>query len=311
MFHGQKDLIGIKQLSRQQIEEILDVAKTMKFIINQPTKRTVYLQGKSIVTLFCENSTRTKLSFESAVKYMGGMAGSLATSTSSTQKGESLLDTVKTINQMGTNCVIIRHSMSGTPEFIGKNVDACIINAGDGMNEHPTQALLDMFTIMEKKGKIEGLDVAIVGDIYHSRVARSDIYALTKLGAKVKVAAPPTLLPPYIEKLGVEICDSVDEAIKDVDVVMALRIQNERQKSGLFPSTDEYSKFFGLNHERIKLAKPDAILMHPGPVNRGVELTPELADGEQSVILEQVTNGVAVRMAVLNCFLGGTYEHTN
>ncbi len=311
MFHGQKDLIGIKQLSRQQIEEILDVAKTMKFIINQPTKRTVYLQGKSIVTLFCENSTRTKLSFESAVKYMGGMAGSLATSTSSTQKGESLLDTVKTINQMGTNCVIIRHSMSGTPEFIGKNVDACIINAGDGMNEHPTQALLDMFTIMEKKGKIEGLDVAIVGDIYHSRVARSDIYALTKLGAKVKVAAPATLLPPYIEKLGVEICDSVDEAIKDVDVVMALRIQNERQKSGLFPSTDEYSKFFGLNHERIKLAKPDAILMHPGPVNRGVELTPELADGEQSVILEQVTNGVAVRMAVLNCFLGGTYEHTN
>ena len=201
--------------------------------------------------------------------------------------------------------------MSGTPEFIGKNVDACIINAGDGMNEHPTQALLDMFTIMEEKGKIEGLKVAIVGDIYHSRVARSDIYALTKLGAKVKISAPATLLPPYIEKLGVDVCETVDDAIKDADVVMALRIQNERQKNGLFPSTDEYSKFFGLNDERIKLAKPDAILMHPGPVNRGVELTPELADSERAVVLEQVTNGVAVRMAVLNCFLGGTYEHTN
>lgn len=311
MFHGQKDLIGIKQLSRQQIEEILDVAKTMKFIINQQTKRTVYLQGKSIVTLFCENSTRTKLSFESAVKYMGGMAGSISPSTSSTKKGESLLDTVRTINQMGTNCVIIRHQMSGTPEFIGKNVDACIINAGDGMNEHPTQALLDMFTIMEKKGKIEGLKVAIVGDIYHSRVARSNIYGLKKMGAQVAIGAPATLLPPDLQKLGVEVFPSVHEAIVGADVVMALRIQNERQKSGLFPSVDEYTKFFGLNENVMSLASPDAILMHPGPVNRGVEITPSLADGDKSVILEQVTNGVAVRMAVLNCFLGGTYENSN
>lgn len=303
MFRGHKDLLGIKQLSREEIEIILDTAKIMKYVINQDVKKTKHLEGKSVVTLFCENSTRTRLSFESAVKYMGGMASDVSPSTSSTQKGESLLDTLRTINQMKTDAVVIRHSMSGAPHFLAKNVDACIINAGDGMDEHPTQALLDMYTILEKKGRIEGLKVAIVGDIAHSRVARSDIYALNKLGADVSLGAPATLLPYGAEKLGVKVFQSVQEAIIDADVVMGLRIQNERQKSGLYPSTGEYARFFGIDEKRMQLASPDAILMHPGPVNRGVELTGAIADSECSVIQEQVTNGVAVRMAVLKCFL--------
>lgn len=308
MFRGYKDLLGISQLDKEGIETILNSAKDMKYVINQDIKRTNHLQGKSVVTLFCENSTRTRLSFESAVKYMGGMCSGISPSVSSTQKGESLLDTVKTINMMRADAVIIRHSMSGTPEFLAKNTDACIINAGDGMHAHPTQALLDMFTIMEKKGRIEGLKVAIIGDIAHSRVARSDINGLLKMGAEVTVGAPATLLPPDIERLGVKAFLSVHEAIIDADVVIGLRIQNERQKSGLYPSAQEFARFFGMDERRMTLAAPDAILMHPGPVNRGVELTAAAADSEKSVILEQITNGVAVRMAVLNCFLNNQGE---
>lgn len=305
MFNKHKDLLGIQQLSKEEILTILETAKEMKEIISKERKISDYLKGKLVVTLFCENSTRTKLSFDSAVKYMSGMTGDISPSTSSTQKGESLVDTIKTINQMKTDAIVIRHSMSGTPHFVSKYVNATIINAGDGMNEHPTQALLDMFTILEKKGKFEGLKVAIVGDIKHSRVARSDIYALNKLGAEVSVGAPATLLPPDIDKLGCKVFSSAHEAIIDADVVMGLRIQNERQKSGLYPSTSEYARFFGIDETRMQLAAPDAILMHPGPVNWGVEIPANMQDHENTVISEQVTNGVAVRMAVLKCFIGG------
>ncbi len=304
MFNKHKDLLGIQQLSKEEILTILETAKEMKEIITKDRKKCEALRGKSVVTLFCENSTRTKVSFNSAVKYMSGMVSDISPSTSSTQKGESLLDTVKNIAYMKTDAVIVRHSLAGSPEFLGKNSDTCIINAGDGMNEHPTQALLDMFTILEKKGRFEGLKVAIVGDIKHSRVARSDIYALNKLGATVTLGAPATLLPPDIDKLGAKVFQSAHEAIIDADVVMGLRIQNERQKSGLYPSASEYARFFGIDENRMQLAAPDAILMHPGPVNWGVEIPGNMAEHEKTVILDQVTNGVAVRMAVLKCFIG-------
>lgn len=299
MFEGMKDLLGIKDLQKSQIEKILDTAQTMKYIISQNNKKTGHLIGKSVVTLFYENSTRTRLSFELAAKYMSGFAANVSVNVSSVQKGESLIDTAKTIDVMGTDVIILRHSRSGAPHLIAKNVDACVINAGDGMNEHPTQALLDMFTIREKKGRIEGLKVAIVGDILHSRVARSNIWGLTKLGAEVSIGAPATLLPMDLQKTGVKVYNSVHEAIVDADVVMGLRIQQERQSKGLFPSTMEYARFFGIDDRRLSLAKPDALLLHPGPVNRGVELSSSVLDSEKSFVNEQVTNGVAIRMAVL------------
>ena len=295
-----KDLLGIKELSKEEILYILEQAKTMKYILSQNAKKTPHLQGKSIVTLFYENSTRTRLSFELASKYMSAVAANMTAKGSSVAKGESLIDTAKTIDMMGTDVIIMRHSASGAPHLVAKNVKSSIINAGDGMNEHPTQALLDMYTIMEKKGKIEGLKVAIVGDVAHSRVARSDIYALTKLGASVSVGGPSTLLPPDIEKLGVKAYTNVEEAIKGVDVIIALRLQHERQKSGLIPDLREYTRFFGIDEKRFALAKDDAILMHPGPVNRGVELTTGVMENPRCFIDEQVTNGVAVRMAILN-----------
>lgn len=295
-----KDLLGIKELSKEEILYILEQAKTMKYILSQNAKKTPHLQGKSIVTLFYENSTRTRLSFELASKYMSAVAANMTAKGSSVAKGESLIDTAKTIDMMGTDVIIMRHSASGAPHLVAKNVKSSIINAGDGMNEHPTQALLDMYTIMEKKGKIEGLKVAIVGDVAHSRVARSDIYALTKLGAEVSVGGPSTLLPPDIEKLGVKAYTNVEEAIKGVDVIIALRLQHERQKSGLIPDLREYTRFFGIDEKRFALAKDDAILMHPGPVNRGVELTTGVMENPRCFIDEQVTNGVAVRMAILN-----------
>ena len=295
-----KDLLGIKELSKEEILYILEQAKTMKYILSQNAKKTPHLQGKSIVTLFYENSTRTRLSFELASKYMSAVADNMTAKGSSVAKGESLIDTAKTIDMMGTDVIIMRHSASGAPHLVAKNVKSSIINAGDGMNEHPTQALLDMYTIMEKKGKIEGLKVAIVGDVAHSRVARSDIYALTKLGASVSVGGPSTLLPPDIEKLGVKAYTNVEEAIKGVDVIIALRLQHERQKSGLIPDLREYTRFFGIDEKRFALTKDDAILMHPGPVNRGVELTTGVMENPRCFIDEQVTNGVAVRMAILN-----------
>lgn len=294
-----KDLLGLKDLTSEEIEHILNTARTMKLIVTYKNKKTPHLQGKSIITLFYENSTRTRLSFELASKYMSASAANVSASSSSVSKGETLIDTGKTIDMMGTDVVIIRHPMSGAPHLLARNINASVINAGDGMNEHPTQALLDMFTIIEKKGSLKGLKVAIIGDVYHSRVARSNIWGMTKLGAEVCVAGPSTLLPPEIEKTGVKAFNTVQEALIDADVVMGLRIQLERQKKGLFPSIREYSRFFGLDEKRLKLAKEDALVMHPGPVNRGVELSSSVVDGDKSLINEQVQNGVAVRMALL------------
>ncbi len=303
-----KDLLGLKDLSAENIQNILDTAATMKMILQQPTKKTPHLQGKCVVNLFYENSTRTRLSFELAAKYMSATAANITASGSSVQKGETLIDTANTINAMGTDILVMRHSMSGAPHLIAPLVSASVINAGDGMDEHPTQALLDMLTIIEKKGGIKGLKVAIIGDIYHSRVVRSNIYGLTKLGAEVSVGGPSTLIPQGMEQMGVKVFKSVHEAIVDADVVMGLRIQLERQKSGLFPSLREYYRFFGVDEKRLKFAKPDALVMHPGPVNRGVEFSSNVIDGDQSVINEQVTNGVAVRMAVMYILSRGGFE---
>ncbi|MBE7009860.1 MAG: aspartate carbamoyltransferase catalytic subunit [Ruminococcaceae bacterium] len=295
-----KDLLGMKELTAEEIRYILYQAETMKYILTQNAKKTPHLQGKTMVTLFYENSTRTRMSFELASKYMSANSANITASGSSVKKGETLIDTAKTLDAMGTDIIVIRHQMSGAPHLIAKHVNASVINAGDGMNEHPTQALLDLFTMKEKLGTLEGLKVAILGDVAHSRVARSDIYALNKLGSTVTIAGPSTLLPKDIEQIGVTAYTNVEEAIEGADVVMCLRLQKERQQSGLLPSMREYSKFFGLNEKRLALAKKDALVMHPGPVNRGIELNTEVMNLPQSVVNEQVTNGVAVRMAVLN-----------
>lgn len=295
-----KHLLGIKELSAQDIKYILDRADDMKKNVLEGGKKASHLSGKSIITLFYENSTRTRLSFELASKYLGATAANITASGSSVAKGETLPDTGKTIDAMGADVIIIRHSSSGAPHLLSKYTKAAIVNAGDGMNEHPTQALLDFMTMREKFGSFEGLKVAIVGDVKHSRVARSDVYGLKKLGAVVTLCAPSTLMPVEMESFGVRVTEDADEAVKGADVVMGLRIQLERQKSGLFPSVREYHKMFGINERRMALANPNAIIMHPGPVNRGVELAASMADGPQSVINEQVTNGVCVRMAVLD-----------
>ncbi len=303
-----QDLLGLKDLSAEEIKNILETAKSMKVVLTSPSKKTPHLQGKTVVNLFYENSTRTRLSFELAAKYMSANAANISSSGSSVAKGETLIDTAETINAMGTDILVMRHDMSGAPHLIAPLVDASVINAGDGMNEHPTQALLDMFTMLEKKGSIEGLKVAIVGDITHSRVVRSNIYGLKKLGAEVTVGGPATLVPQGIEQMGVKVFTTVHEAIVGADVVMGLRIQLERQKKGLFPSVREYNRFFGIDETRLKFAKPDALLMHPGPVNRGVEFSSSVIDGPQSVINEQVTNGVAVRMAVMYLLSRGGFK---
>ena len=293
------NLLGLKETSRDDITAILDDAVKLKNdVLEQDIKKSNILSGKSIITLFFENSTRTRVSFELASKYLGATAANISAGGSSIAKGETLIDTAKTLEAMGTDVIIIRHSMSGSPHLISKYIGSKVINAGDGMNEHPTQALLDIMTIREKKGKVKGLKVAIVGDVKHSRVARSNIYGLNKLGAEVVLAGPSTLLPSNLEDMGVKVYTDVEKAVEGADVVMGLRIQLERQKKGLFPSIREYNKYFGIDERRLSLAKPDAILMHPGPVNRGVELNPQVADGSQSVINQQVTNGVCVRMAV-------------
>ena len=292
-----KDLLGLRDITREEIEEILKTAETMKKVVVGPNKKTSHLQGKSIVTLFYENSTRTRLSFELASKYMSAVAANISASSSSVKKGETLIDTAQTIDSMGTDVIIMRHPMSGAPHIMAQHVRSSVINAGDGINEHPTQGLLDMLTIQQKKGGFDGLKVAIVGDVVHSRVARSNVYGLTKMGARVVLAGPPTLLPaPGCELPGAEYAPTVEEAVEDADVVMALRIQLERQKKGLFPSVREYARFFEIDP---KMAKPDAFAMHPGPINRGVEIFSYVANSDRSVINEQVTNGVAVRMALL------------
>jgi len=303
-----KDLLGLEHLEPDEINLILDMAKDMKKIVQSNMKRVNYLQGRSVITLFYENSTRTRVSFELAAKYMGAHAVNVSVSTSSVAKGETLIDTGKTLDVMGSDIVVIRHSQPGAPHLLAKHINASVINAGDGMHEHPTQALLDMFTMQEAKGGLEGLTVAIIGDITHSRVARSNIIGLGKMGAKVRVFAPATLLPIGIENMGCQICSSLEEAISDADVIMGLRIQKERLKKALIPSTEEYARFFGLDVHHLAAAKKDVLVMHPGPVNRGVEMTSLLIDSDQSKINEQVTNGVAVRMALLY-LLAGREEH--
>lgn len=296
---SKKDLLGLKDLPKEEIGYILSLAQEMKKILKQNVKKTPHLQNKSVVTLFYENSTRTRMSFELAAKFMGASVSNIAVQSSSVKKGETLIDTGKTLDALCTDVIIIRHSMSGAPKLLGDNIRAAVINGGDGMCEHPTQALLDMYTMIEKFGCLKGLKVAIIGDIKHSRVARSNIWGLTKSGAEVVLAAPHTLLPIDIDRTGAKVTTSVDEAISGADVVMGLRLQLERQQSCLFPSISEYHELYGLNDKRLELANEGAIVMHPGPVNRGVEMTSGLIDGASSKIEEQVLNGVAVRMAIL------------
>lgn len=294
-----KDLLGLRQMSAQEINGILDTAESMRQILKSGNKKTPHLQGKSVVTLFYENSTRTRLSFELASKYMSAASANIAASSSSIQKGETLIDTGVTLDQMGTDVIIIRHPLAGAPTLLAKHVKASVINAGDGMNEHPTQALLDMLTMRRHLGSLQGIKVAIVGDVMHSRVARSNLIGLQTMGARVTLCAPPTLMPYGIESMGATIAQTVEDACENADVVMGLRIQRERQHSGLFPSVAEYCAHWELTPERLALAKKGALVMHPGPMNRGVEIASSVADGDQSVIAEQVESGVAVRMALL------------
>ena len=299
-----KDLLGIKELKPEEIYHILDTAAGFKDVLKRDIKKVPPLRGKTVVSLFFEPSTRTKTSFALASKRLSADFVNFSVSTSSVVKGESLKDTALTIQALGADFVLVRHPSSGVPHLLSNLLDVSIVNAGDGANEHPTQALLDAFTIQSHKKNFKGLKVAIIGDIAHSRVAKSNIYALTKLGATVRLICPPTLTPAEVNKLGVEVYHSIDDGLKNVDVIMALRLQLERQSKGFLPSLREYFKLYGLTAERIKLAKEDAIIMHPGPMNRGVEIASSVADGHQSVILEQVTNGIAVRMAVLYLLSG-------
>lgn len=294
-----KDLLGLKDCSAEEIYEILDTAAEMKKLLDSDCKHSDLLRGKALVTLFYENSTRTRSSFELAAKYLGASEVNISVATSSVQKGETLIDTGETLDAMNIDFVVIRHPMAGAPKLLAEHVRASVLNGGDGMHEHPTQALLDIFTMREKLGKVKGLKVAILGDIKHSRVAMSNLFALTTLGAEVHMYAPATMIPKEIEKLGARVAKSREQALDGADAVMGLRIQLERQHGGLFPSLSEYSKYYGVNDETLKYAKKDAIVLHPGPVNRGVELSPQVIDGEKSLILEQVKNGVAVRMALL------------
>ncbi|MDQ0285819.1 aspartate carbamoyltransferase catalytic subunit [Desulfofundulus luciae] len=300
-----KDLLGLQNLSAEEIKLILDTAVPMKEILGRAIKKVPTLRGRTVVTLFYEPSTRTRTSFELAAKYLSADSVNISTSTSSVVKGETLKDTARTLAAMGADVVILRHPMAGAPNLLARTIRAAVINAGDGAHEHPTQALLDLFTVREKKGGLAGLNVAIIGDILHSRVARSNIWGFTKMGARVRICGPATMIPPEIEATGVQVCTRIEEALDGADVVMMLRIQLERQQRGLFPSIREYARLFGLNRERLALARSGALVMHPGPINRGVEIAPEVADGINSVINEQVTNGVAVRMALLYLLSGG------
>jgi len=305
-----KDLLDIKSLSAEEIGLVLDTAESFKEVSERDIKKVPTLRGKTVITLFYEASTRTRVSFEIAGKRLSADTVNISTSTSSVQKGETLIDMARNLEAMAPDAIIMRHNVPGAPYILASRLDSSIINAGDGAHEHPTQALLDAFTIREKKGRFEKLRVSLVGDIAHSRVARSNIYCLTKLGAHVTVAGPGTMLPREVERLGVRVVPSIREAVRDADVIMMLRIQKERMGKVLFPSVRDYSRFFGLTADVMREARDDAIVMHPGPMNRGVEISSEVADGPYSVILDQVTNGVAVRMAILYLLLGrgGGYE---
>jgi len=303
-----KDLLGIADLSPEEIYQILDTAEAMREIGERPIKKVPTLRGKTIVNLFYEPSTRTRTSFEIAEKRLSADTLNIAVATSSVLKGETLADTAMNIEAMAPDMIVLRHASSGACHLLSRICRSRIINAGDGMHEHPTQALLDAFTIRQHNQYIDRLKVAIVGDLLHSRVLRSNVLLLTKLGADVWLSGPPTLMPPGIERVGVHVTTSVDEAVADADVIMMLRIQQERMQGSFFPSLREYFNVFGMTAERVRRAKPGVIIMHPGPINRGVEIASEVADGPYSVILEQVANGVAVRMAVLYLLAGGVEE---
>ncbi|ORJ63631.1 aspartate carbamoyltransferase catalytic subunit [Geothermobacter hydrogeniphilus] len=305
MSFGHKHILGIEHLSREDIFQILDTAAGFKEINTRAIKKVPTLRGRTIINLFFEASTRTRTSFEIAGKRLSADTVNISASSSSVVKGETLEDTARNIEAMHPDIIVMRHGASGAPHYLAERLNCAIVNAGDGAHEHPSQALLDLFTIREKKGSLEGLKVAIVGDIAHSRVARSNLYALTRVGAEVRLAGPGTMVPPGIEKLGAEVHHDINDAIRDADVVMMLRIQLERQGKTLLPSLREFSRFYGLNQDNLKLARPDALVMHPGPMNRGVEIASSVADGPQNVILDQVENGVAVRMALLYLVAGG------
>jgi aspartate carbamoyltransferase catalytic subunit len=305
-----KDLLGIADLTASEISLVLDTAEAMKEVSARPIKKVPALRGKTVINLFYEPSTRTRTSFEVAEKRLSADTLNIAIATSSVVKGETLIDTALNLEAMNPDLIVMRHASSGSCHLLARTCKAGIVNAGDGMHEHPTQGLLDAFTIRERKGRLHGLKVAIIGDMLHSRVFRSNVYLLTKMGAEVWACGPPTLMPAGIEQLGVRATTDVEEAVRDADAVMMLRIQLERMQGGFFPSLREYFQVFGMTPERVRLAKPDAIIMHPGPMNRGVEIASEVADGPASVILDQVANGVAVRMAVLYLLAGGGDDET-
>ena len=300
-----KDILDMESLSVEEITMILDTADRMKEISTRPIKKVPTLRGKTVVLFFYEPSTRTRTSFDIAAKRLSADSLSISASTSSMVKGETLIDTAKNLEAMNPDVIVLRHTAAGAPHMLARLLKSSVINAGDGMHAHPTQALLDLMTIREKKGRISGLRIAIIGDISHSRVARSNSIGMRKMGADVVVAGPPTMIPKGIETLGVSVTYDIHEAISGADVIMMLRIQKERQKSYLFPSEKEYARVYGLNVEKLKTAKDNVLIMHPGPVNRGVEISPAVADGPYSIILDQVTNGVAVRMALLYLVAGG------
>jgi len=300
----QRHLLGLEYYSAEEITHVLDTTETFREVATRNDGPRRDLAGKVVVNLFFEASTRTRTSFELAERRLGATIVNFTASGSSTSKGETLRDTARNIEAMGIDAVVMRHSCPGAPQLLARSIDACIVNAGDGSHEHPTQGLLDIFTIRQKLGRIKGLKVAIVGDVAHSRVARSNLHGLLKLGAEVTFVGPSTLVPGAFRRLGARVCTDLDEVLPEMDVVNMLRIQSERLEEQPFPSIREYSRLFGLNAERLRRAKRDVLIMHPGPINRGVEITPDVADGTHSVILEQVTNGVAVRMAVLSLLTG-------
>jgi len=294
-----KHLLGLRDLSREEIEFILDTAEGFEQVSTRSIKKAPTLRGRVVVNMFFEDSTRTRISFGLAANRLSADVIDFTKTASSVSKGETLLDTAKNLEAMGIDIVVVRHSAGGAAKFLSRNINASVVNAGDGFNEHPTQALLDVYTIRKQRGSLDGLKIGIVGDIAHSRVARSNIWAMTKLGAEVTLIGPPTLMPGKVDELPVKVCYKLDDVIEQLDVINMLRIQFERMGKAQFPSTREYSHFFGLTADRMKRAKPDITVMHPGPINRGVEMESEVADGSNSVILQQVSNGLAVRMAVL------------
>jgi aspartate carbamoyltransferase catalytic subunit len=305
MSWNKKDLLDIESLTADEILTVLDTARAFKAVGERAIKKVPALRGKTVVNLFVEPSTRTRISFELAEQRLSADIINFSAEASSFKKGETLKDTALNLQALNADFIVMRHSASGSPHFLARTLAARIINAGDGAHEHPTQALLDAFTIRERKGKIDGLNVTILGDILYSRVARSNIWALTKLGAKVTLCGPSTLVPRTFEQMGCRVTYSVDEALRDADIIHLLRIQHERQRKTMFPGIGEYTQLFGLNKARLGKTKPDALIMHPGPINRGVEIDSEIADCKRSLILEQVTNGLAVRMAVLFLLNGG------